>query len=59
MKLMSKSWWDKLWWEGYIKNTAFYFGFFNLKRGDLRVGLTLGWRESSVDLLICTFGFLR
>jgi hypothetical protein len=50
---------NRLWWECYAKGFTFYFGFFNFKRGDIRLGGTLGFKESSIDLLICTFGFMR
>lgn len=47
----------RYWVEKYTKNWIFYFGF--LGRRDVRFGLTLGNREGSVDLFVCTFGYMK
>jgi hypothetical protein len=50
---------NRLWWEGYVGGFTFYFGFFDIRRGDIRLGVTIGWKEVYVNLLVCTFGFMR
>ncbi len=48
---------NNLWWEKRIGNTVFYWGFFSTS--DIRFGISIGNRVSSVDLGIFTFGFIR
>jgi hypothetical protein len=48
---------NRLWWEKYIGDYTFYFGLF--QKRDFRIGVTLGNRESCVDLLFFTFGFMK
>ncbi|MEM4994840.1 hypothetical protein WKH56_19960 [Priestia sp. SB1] len=45
------------WWEKWIGDTCFYCGFFGA--GDVRVGVSIGNKEGSIDLLIFTVGFMR
>jgi hypothetical protein len=48
---------NRHWWEKTFLNCAFYCGFFT--KGDIRLGGTLGNKESHIDLLFFTFGFMR
>lgn len=48
---------NKFWKEKYIGDYTFYFGSFH--KGDMRIGITLGNRESCIDLLFVTFGFMK
>lgn len=48
---------SKWWKEHYTGRYAFYCGMFS--KYDFRLGITLGNRESCVDLLFFTFGFMK
>lgn len=50
---------NRLWWEIYLGDAIFYFGFLNIRRGDIRLGASIGWRDTMIDLLFITFGFMR
>jgi hypothetical protein len=45
----------KFWVEKWIGNKCLYFGFFSKK--DYRLGLSIGNREGSINLIICTMGY--
>lgn len=47
----------KYWKEKEFGNYVFYCGMFT--KGDLRLGITLGNKESSIDLLFFTVGFQK
>ena len=48
---------DKVWKEKWIGNYAFYFGLFS--KGDIRLGLSIGNKETNIDLFKLTFGFMK
>lgn len=48
---------SKFWKEIYIGKYTFYCGLFSKR--DFRLGITVGNRESSVDLLFFTFGYMK
>ena len=47
----------RFWKDWYTKKYTFYFGFFPEK--DYRLGWTLGNREGSIDLFVCTLGYMK
>lgn len=57
MKLTASTINSNKWKEWFTDSCTFYIGW--LSKGDIRLGLTIGNKEGSVDLFVITLGYDR